>query len=304
MYCKNGTKNLITSKEEIKQVCSLEPLKSTKAKILGMYNQKLAAVLPNRNNITVFGVAGSGKTAGYSFNQIVQAERAGESLVIVDSPRGEVFKEAKNYLQQKGYDIKMINVVDLHRPIMIYDLADFIDISRNKTAVFIFISESFLINNGVVISLLIDILMALRYASSQIKENVLPVSFIFDAGEYLFDNIAMANRLLNLAAETSRDIASFLINLQRASLCRDLWDSLMKMSDVLVMMDVGDYISAKSFEDYVGTENFIKLVHLEHFECIVKVMNSDLKPMLLKKCWYFERKEAVEMRHLSSDKRA
>jgi type IV secretion system protein VirD4 len=59
-------------------------------------------------NILVFGGSGTGKTACYIKPNILQ--KLG-SYVITD-PKGELYRDTSRYLQEAGYDVKVLNLVD------------------------------------------------------------------------------------------------------------------------------------------------------------------------------------------------
>jgi type IV secretion system protein VirD4 len=63
-------------------------------------------------NVAVFGPPGTGKSAGYIKNNIMQAVISGWSIVITD-PKGEMFKEYAVWLEKRGYIVKIFNLKDM-----------------------------------------------------------------------------------------------------------------------------------------------------------------------------------------------
>lgn len=285
-------KTLITSKDKIQQVCKLEPLGSTKLKIIGMYDDQLAAVLPYRHNITVYGAAGTGKTVCYSFNHIIQAEKAGESMVIVDSPKLSLISKSKIYLRNRGYDVKAFGIYDLQK----IQKEDIDNLNTKKTAIFILTSAASEANNGIIVPHLIRILNGITEMCKCNKGSFLPVNFIFDDDAFLSENITTACEFLDFASATSRDIASFLINVQYVAHNR-VWKSMVKMTDTFVLMRHSSYIDITFSDEIIGSEIASKLIDLKQNECIVKVKNSI--PIRLNACRYFDRKEGWEINQLS-----
>ena len=70
----------------------------------------------NNNHMTlVYGGAGSGKTAGFSIPNILHiSETLGESFVITD-PKGDIYKATRNHLVDNGYNVIIVNLVDMTR---------------------------------------------------------------------------------------------------------------------------------------------------------------------------------------------
>lgn len=65
------------------------------------------------NNIfVVFGSSGSRKTRSYVANKIFQSAAIGESLFITD-PKGSLYEEFRNYLENNGYEVRLFNLVNM-----------------------------------------------------------------------------------------------------------------------------------------------------------------------------------------------
>ncbi|HOV79849.1 MAG TPA: type IV secretory system conjugative DNA transfer family protein [Bacillota bacterium] len=63
-------------------------------------------------NVSVFGPPGSGKSASYIKNNILQAVMSGWSIIVTD-PKGEMVKEFAVWLEKRGYVVKIFNLKDM-----------------------------------------------------------------------------------------------------------------------------------------------------------------------------------------------
>lgn len=63
------------------------------------------------NHKAIFGASGTMKSRAVARNFIMQAAKRGESIVITD-PKGELYEDCAIYLKNKGYDVKMFNLVN------------------------------------------------------------------------------------------------------------------------------------------------------------------------------------------------
>jgi len=63
-------------------------------------------------NVSVFGPPGSGKSASYIKNNILQAVMSGWSIVVTD-PKGEMVKEFALWLEKRGYVVRIFNLKDM-----------------------------------------------------------------------------------------------------------------------------------------------------------------------------------------------
>jgi len=63
-------------------------------------------------NVAVFGPPGSGKSASYIKNNIMQAVASGWSMVVTD-PKGELVKEFAVWLEKRDYVVKIFNLKDM-----------------------------------------------------------------------------------------------------------------------------------------------------------------------------------------------
>lgn len=86
--------------------------------VLGEYKKKMAVLPLNNslnNNVSVFGGAGSGKSAGFSVVNILHnAMSVGESMVITD-PKGELYNTTVPSLRDYGYDVLVFNLLDMKK---------------------------------------------------------------------------------------------------------------------------------------------------------------------------------------------
>ncbi len=82
--------------------------------VLGMLDRKFVCV-PERtrlnSNLAVYGASGSMKTRSFCMNRILQGVSRGESLIICD-PKSELYEKSSEYLRDKGYVVKVFNLVN------------------------------------------------------------------------------------------------------------------------------------------------------------------------------------------------
>ncbi len=108
-----GTASFLADKA-LKQTVHLEKnAEKTTETILGKLDGKLicfpADSYMNRN-IAVCGPPGSRKTRSFTRNMMFQCIRRGESLVVTD-PKGEIYGDFREYLEQQGYEVRVFNAV-------------------------------------------------------------------------------------------------------------------------------------------------------------------------------------------------
>ena len=108
-----GTANWLTDKE----AKSILNINTDKGVILGAKKNKIVT-LPHdtflNKNIAVVGASGSMKTRAFVKPNILQLANEGKSMVITD-PKSEIYREMRTYLENKGYDVKVFNLVDMTR---------------------------------------------------------------------------------------------------------------------------------------------------------------------------------------------
>lgn len=110
-----GTAGFMT-RQEMKGVLDLvSDIRTHHGTILGLLDGKIVCV-PEKtrlnSNVAVYGASGSKKTRAYCVNRILQAasKPKGESLIICD-PKSELYEKTSAYLRDKGYVVKVFNLV-------------------------------------------------------------------------------------------------------------------------------------------------------------------------------------------------
>ncbi len=82
--------------------------------VLGMLDRKYVCVPEEtrlNSNLAVYGASGSMKTRSFCMNRILQGVSRGESLIICD-PKSELYEKSSEYLRDKGYTVKVYNLVN------------------------------------------------------------------------------------------------------------------------------------------------------------------------------------------------
>lgn len=99
---------------ELKAILDYKPIGETTGTILGMRNGKICSlpVTSGLNKHTaIYGASGTGKSRCFVRPQILQCVARGESIIITD-PKGEIYADTAEFMRQRGYDVKMFNLVD------------------------------------------------------------------------------------------------------------------------------------------------------------------------------------------------
>lgn len=121
-------------RDEMEKVLDIKPIGEQEGNILGQIDGKALSVpsekefekkvkannwgineiINNKLNshIAVIGSSGTMKTRAFVRNLIIQAAKRGESMIITD-PKSELVNETSVYLKNKGYKVKMFNLVNL-----------------------------------------------------------------------------------------------------------------------------------------------------------------------------------------------
>lgn len=85
--------------------------------VVGKINNKIIT-LPNNTrhnkNIAVFGASGSKKSRGFVIPNILNLAEQGKSMILTD-PKGELYKKTYKFLKSKGYNVKILNLVDMDK---------------------------------------------------------------------------------------------------------------------------------------------------------------------------------------------
>ena len=66
------------------------------------------------HNTAVLGSSGTMKTRAVLKNAIIGSARRNESMIITD-PKGELFRESSDWLRKKGYNVRVLNLVDMEK---------------------------------------------------------------------------------------------------------------------------------------------------------------------------------------------
>lgn len=102
-------------KEELKGILDLVPdLRCHHGTVFGLLDDK-AVCMPMEtrlnSNLAVYGSSGSMKTRAFCMNRILQSAAKGESLIVCD-PKSELYGKSSEYLRDKGYCVKIFNLVE------------------------------------------------------------------------------------------------------------------------------------------------------------------------------------------------
>lgn len=85
--------------------------------IVGKIDGKIVT-LPNNTmqnkNVAIFGASGSKKSRGYVIPNILNLAQQGKSMILTD-PKGELYKKTYIFLKNKGYNVKILNLVDMDK---------------------------------------------------------------------------------------------------------------------------------------------------------------------------------------------
>lgn len=127
-----GTARPLTE-EDLEDILEFKPIEKTNGIILGeTYDGKIVSIPTTeefnakaerkewtqddrtnntRNrNILVVGSPGTMKSRAFIMNQILQAMKNGESIMVTD-PKGELYEKTYQILKDSGYDVKMFNLI-------------------------------------------------------------------------------------------------------------------------------------------------------------------------------------------------
>lgn len=102
-------------RKEMKGVLEQVPrLRGYQGIVLGKLDGKAVGV-PEKSrlnsNLAVYGASGSMKTRSFCMNRILQGAARGESLIMSD-PKSELYEKAAGYLRDKGYIVRVFNLVN------------------------------------------------------------------------------------------------------------------------------------------------------------------------------------------------
>ena len=108
-----GTSGWMTRKEMDGVLDLVSDLRNHHGTILGLLGGKAVCVPEETRlnaNIAVYGASGSMKTRSFCMNRILQSASKGESLIICD-PKSELYEKSSEYLRDKGYCVRVFNLV-------------------------------------------------------------------------------------------------------------------------------------------------------------------------------------------------
>lgn len=109
-----GTSGWMTRKEMGRVLELTSSLNRYHGIVLGLF-EGMAVCLPEasrlNSNMAVYGASGSMKTRSFCMNRILQGVMRGESLIICD-PKSELYEKSSEYLRDKGYEVRIFNLVD------------------------------------------------------------------------------------------------------------------------------------------------------------------------------------------------
>ncbi len=109
-----GTSGWMSRKEMAGVLELVADLRRYQGIVLGMLDRK-AVCVPEKtrlnSNLAVYGASGSMKTRSFCMNRILQGVSRRESLVICD-PKSELYEKASEYLRDKGYTVRVFNLVN------------------------------------------------------------------------------------------------------------------------------------------------------------------------------------------------
>jgi len=116
IYSRKGTYGTagFMSEREMTDVLDLVPdIRRHKGTILGHIDKKVVCIPEGsmmNSNIAVYGASGSKKTRAFCVNMVFQCVARGESLLISD-PKSEIYEKTSSYLRDKGYIVRVFNLV-------------------------------------------------------------------------------------------------------------------------------------------------------------------------------------------------
>lgn len=107
-----GTSNWLSEKE-IKNIFGINNSKN--GIVLGKHNNNIIKLPFDsylNKNIAVFGSSGSMKTVGFLITNILELINNNKSMIITD-PKAEIYRTVSKLLKEKGYNVKVFNLVNM-----------------------------------------------------------------------------------------------------------------------------------------------------------------------------------------------
>lgn len=109
-----GTSGWMSRKEMAGVLDLVSDLRRHRGVVLGLLDGKAVCVPEEtrlNSNLAVYGASGSMKTRSFCMNRILQGVSRGESLIICD-PKSELYEKSSEYLREKGYTVRVFNLVN------------------------------------------------------------------------------------------------------------------------------------------------------------------------------------------------
>lgn len=109
-----GTSGWMSRKEMAGVLDLVSDLRRHRGIVLGLLDGKAVCVPEEtrlNSNLAVYGASGSMKTRSFCMNRILQGVSRGESLIICD-PKSELYEKSSEYLREKGYTVRVFNLVN------------------------------------------------------------------------------------------------------------------------------------------------------------------------------------------------
>lgn len=109
-----GTSGWMNRKEMAGVLDLIPDLRRHHGVVLGLLDGKAVCVSEQtrlNSNLAVYGASGSMKTRSFCMNRILQGVSRGESLIICD-PKSELYEKSSEYLREKGYTVRVFNLVN------------------------------------------------------------------------------------------------------------------------------------------------------------------------------------------------
>ena len=116
IYSRKGTYGTagFLSRREVSEVLDIVPdIRKHHGTILGLLDGDVVCIPKEtrfNGNLAVYGASGSKKTRAFCVNMILQSAARKQSLVICD-PKSELYEKTSQYLRDKGYTVKVFNLV-------------------------------------------------------------------------------------------------------------------------------------------------------------------------------------------------
>lgn len=110
-----GTAGFLTDREAAR-IFTIAKEPFVDGNILGMMPDGRVITLPTHTrlnaNLAICGASGTGKSRSVSRNLILQSVRRRESVIVTD-PKSELYNSMAGYLEDSGYTVRVLNLVDM-----------------------------------------------------------------------------------------------------------------------------------------------------------------------------------------------